>query len=91
MNATNQKTADERPDQVYAKLKRFNLVMGFLHFIQGILMIVLSNDTTYPIYTNFLKLNTDTFPLLPGSRRLPAALGGGPFRPGDLRLQLVCA
>ena len=41
--------------------------MGFLHLIQGILMIVLSNDTTYPIYTNFLKFNTESFSLLPSS------------------------
>jgi len=38
-------------------LRRFNLIMGFLHLVQGILMIVLSNDTTYPIYTNFLKFD----------------------------------
>ena len=46
-------------------LRRFNLIMGFLHLIQGILMIVLSNDTTYPIYTYFLQFDTDTFSLSP--------------------------
>ncbi len=46
-------------------LKRFNLVMGFLHLIQGILMIVLSNDTAYPIYTNFLKFDLEKFALVP--------------------------
>jgi hypothetical protein len=35
-------------------LRRFNLNMGFLHFIQGIIMILVSNDKTYPIYTNYL-------------------------------------
>ena len=58
-------TAVQAPDKVFTGLRRFNLGMGFLHLIQGILMIVLSNDTTYPIYTNYLKFNTETFSLIP--------------------------
>jgi hypothetical protein len=46
-------------------LKRFNLIMGFLHLIQGILMIVLSNDTAYPIFTNFLKFDLQKMALVP--------------------------
>ncbi len=58
-------------------------------------MIVLSNDTTYPIFTNFLKFDMATRSLTPdpklfyelrfgaGGCRLPADLGGGPFLPGD--------
>ena len=53
------------PEKTYQGLRRFNLVMGFLHLIQGILMIVLSNDTTYPIYTNFLKFDLATRSLTP--------------------------
>ena len=49
----------------YQDLRRFNLFMGFLHLIQGILMIVLSNDTTYPIFTNFLTFNLETRKLVP--------------------------
>ena len=49
----------------YQGLRRFNLIMGFLHLIQGILMIVLSNDTTYPIFTNFLTFNLETRKLVP--------------------------
>jgi len=49
----------------YKGLRRFNLIMGFLHLIQGILMIVLSNDTTYPIFTNFLTFNLETRKLVP--------------------------
>jgi hypothetical protein len=52
-------------DQKFMRLKRFNLIMGFLHLVQGIIMIVLSNDTTYPIFTNFLNFNTETFSLAP--------------------------
>ena len=67
MNVSETSAAADKPEQVYSKLRRFNLGMGFLHLVQGILMIVLSNDTTYPIYTNFLKFNTETFALLPSS------------------------
>ena len=64
-------------DKVYTGLRRFNVVMGFLHLIQGILMIVLSNDTTYPIFTNFLRFNVDTFSLEPDPK-LFYALRFGP-------------
>lgn len=44
------------------KLRKFNLIMGFLHFIQGVFMIVITFivDTpgeTYPIYSNYLKFD----------------------------------
>jgi len=55
----------DAPEKTYQGLRRFNLVMGLLHLIQGILMIVLSNDTTYPIYTNFLKFDLAARTLLP--------------------------
>lgn len=53
------------PDRVYKGLRRFNAIMGFLHLLQGILMIALSNDTTYPIYSNFLRFNQEAFALTP--------------------------
>lgn len=46
-------------------LRRFNLIMGFLHLAQGVFMIVVSNDTTYPIYTNFLKFDFQARALVP--------------------------
>lgn len=52
-------------DKKFADLRRFNLIMGFLHLIQGIFMIVVSNDTTYPIYTNYLNFDPATFSLTP--------------------------
>lgn len=52
-------------EKTFAGLRRFNLIMGFLHLIQGVFMWVVSNDTTYPIYTNFLSFNTETFSLNP--------------------------
>jgi len=50
---------------VFAGLRRFNAIMCALHLVQGILMIVLSNATTYPIYTNFLRFDRATFSLTP--------------------------
>lgn len=52
-------------EATFQGLKRFNLIMGFLHLLQGVLMIVLSNDTTYPIYNYFLQFNTETMSLSP--------------------------
>jgi hypothetical protein len=52
-------------EKKFLRLRRFNLSMVFLHLIQGILMIILSNDTAYPIYTNFLKFDTSKMALVP--------------------------
>ncbi|MGD8456517.1 MAG: heliorhodopsin HeR [Anaerolineales bacterium] len=57
-------------DRSFTGLKRFNTIMGFLHLLQGVFMILVSNDTTYPIYTNFLSFNTDTFSLSPEPKLL---------------------
>lgn len=35
-------------------LRIFNLIMGFFHLVQGILMVVLSNDFSIKIYTHYL-------------------------------------
>jgi hypothetical protein len=52
-------------EKKFTSLKRFNLIMGFMHLVQGILMIVLSNDTAYPIFTNFLKFDAIQRALVP--------------------------
>jgi hypothetical protein len=57
-------------EKKFAGLRRFNLIMGFLHLIQGIFMIVVSNDTTYPIYTNYLNFDPSTFSLDPSPQLL---------------------
>jgi hypothetical protein len=57
-------------DSRYRGLRRFNAVMGFLHLVQGILMIVLSNDTTYPIFTNYLNFDVTTRSLRPDTQLL---------------------
>lgn len=65
---TRDSTSPGRPESAYRGLRRFNLAMGFLHAVQGVLMIVLSNDTTYPIFTNFLKFDVASRTLVPDPR-----------------------
>ncbi len=74
-------------DARFPKLRRFNLVMGFLHLIQGIFMIVISNDTTYPIFTNFLTFDISTFSLVPD----PQLLYELPFGPAVAVFLLLSA
>ncbi len=64
-------------EKKFSGLRRFNLVMGFLHLIQGILMIVLSNAKAYPIYTSFLKFDLSKMALVP-DLKLAGELRFGP-------------
>lgn len=41
-------------DQRYSRLRRFNAAMGIFHFIQGALMLLISNSVALPIQSNFL-------------------------------------
>jgi hypothetical protein len=67
MAKTTEKTKDvvRASEKTFRGLRRFNAIMGLLHLVQGILMIVLSNDTTYPIYSNFLTFDTAARKLVP--------------------------
>ena len=53
-------------DKILQSLTRFNFIMGTLHFVQGVMMLVLSLtwskiiEFTPTIYTNFLTFNTAT-------------------------------
>jgi hypothetical protein len=49
----------------YEKLRIWNIFMGFLHLAQGLLIVLLSNNTTFPITTSFLKLNQSMGKLWP--------------------------
>jgi hypothetical protein len=63
---TSAKAGGLRADgKTFRGLRRFNAIMGLLHLIQGILMIVLSNDKTYPIFTNYLRFDIETTSLVP--------------------------
>ena len=68
-------------------LRRFNLIMGFLHLIQGIFMWVVSNDRTYPIFTNYLTFDRATFTLKPD----PQLLYELPFGPAVALFLLISA
>jgi hypothetical protein len=57
-------------DETLRGLRRFNAAMGILHLLQGILMIVLSNDTTYPIFTNYLTFDPEARALVPDPQLL---------------------
>lgn len=46
-------------------LRIWNLSMGFLHLISGILMLVLSKDFRLPVTTSFLKFDTASLSLQP--------------------------
>lgn len=74
-------------DKKFAGLKRFNLIMGFLHLIQGVFMIVVDNDTTYPIYTNYLNFDPTIFSLSPN----PQLLYEVPFGPAVAMFLLISA
>jgi hypothetical protein len=52
-------------DRTYTGLRWFNAVMGVLHLVQGVFMWVISNNTTYPVFTNFLRFDTATRSLVP--------------------------
>ena len=68
-------------------LRRFNLVMGFLHLVQGVFMWLISNDTTYPIYSNFLTFDMATFSLKPD----PQLFYEVPFGPAVAIFLLISA
>ncbi len=57
-------------ERTYAGLRAFNAVMGFLHLVQGVFMWAISNDTTYPVFTNFLRFDTATRSLVPNSTQV---------------------
>lgn len=65
LKKTSKEQKKAREERTFVGLRRFNAVMGFLHLLQGILMIVLSNERTYPIYTNYLRFDLDSFSLTP--------------------------
>lgn len=58
------------PEKTLQGLRRFNAIMGVLHLAQGLFMILVSNDTTYPIFTNYLKFDVATRSLTPNPQLL---------------------
>ncbi len=54
----------------YKKLRIWNIVMGLFHLIQSILMLVLSNDFSLPITTNYLQFDMQVQKILPSLETL---------------------
>jgi hypothetical protein len=75
-------------DRKFTGLRRFNAIMGFLHFVQGIFMIAVSNDTTYAIFTNYLSFDAATRSLKPNTQ-LFYDLPFGPAVAGFLLISAV--
>lgn len=73
--------------RTFGGLRRFNLIMGFLHLIQGIFMWAVSNNKTYPIFTNYLTFDRATFTLKPN----PQLLYELPFGPAVALFLLTSA
>ncbi len=56
----------------FKKLRIFNLVMGFFHLIQGIVVLVISDPEkgVVPITINYLKYNSELQKLLPATEQI---------------------
>lgn len=63
-------SSTEAMDKKFKGLRRFNAIMGFLHLIQGVFMILVSNNKTYPIFTNYLNFDLATRSLKPNPELL---------------------
>ena len=58
----------EEKEDIFLKLKRFNLIMGFFHLIQGIAMLILSNDFALPVTITKPEYNAVTNTISPVSQ-----------------------
>ena len=64
---------DLTKDPRYVKLKKFNLVMGILHLISGLIMLSLLPATRLPVYGSFLT-DESMFPVTETLFELPIGL-----------------
>jgi hypothetical protein len=49
----------EQDDSKFRSLRKFNIFMGCLHLIQGLLMLYLSSDFSLPVTTAFVKFSPE--------------------------------
>ncbi|MDD3661501.1 MAG: heliorhodopsin HeR [Candidatus Dojkabacteria bacterium] len=54
----------------FLNLRLFNMLMGFLHLGQGMLMLIVSNDFSLPVLTNYLQFDETSMRLAPVSEQL---------------------
>ena len=65
---TNSKTVDcftKIGEECFTRLRRFNAIMGFFHFIQGCLILILSKDFALPLTYSTPEYNTTTQTIIP--------------------------
>jgi len=65
---TKSKTVDcftELGEECFSRLRRFNAIMGLFHFIQGSLMLILSNNFTLPLKYTTPEFNATTQTIIP--------------------------
>jgi len=65
-------------ESVYKKLRIYNLIMGFLHLVQGIIMLIVSNDSALTITRNYLEFDSEIMRLVPATESF-MDLKMGPF------------
>jgi hypothetical protein len=75
-------------EKKFTGLRRFNAIMGFLHLVQGVFMILVSNAKTYPIFTNYLGFDVATR-TLKANTQLFYELRFGPAVAGFLLISAV--
>lgn len=52
-------------EKTFKSLRKFNIFMGFLHLIQGGVLLLLATDFALPVTTSFLQFNFQAQKLLP--------------------------
>lgn len=52
-------------EEKFKKLRRFNIVMACLHFVQGVVMLAVSTDLKVPVTASFLRFDVLTQSLYP--------------------------
>jgi len=57
-------------DEKLRKLRRFNLIMAGLHFIQGSAMLFLSSNFSLPVKASFLRFDVQSMSLVPNPETL---------------------
>ena len=50
---------EQSEERKYGRLRLFNAAMGCLHLVQGVAMIILSNDYKVPLTTSFLEVTRE--------------------------------
>lgn len=68
--------------ETYKKLRIFNLVMALFHFAQAVAMVVISNDTTAKLTTEFLKFDPNNLAVVQEKTEvfsLPLGIGVAAF------------